>query len=257
MKQLRNSSEEYRGYLSEEQLWTNFKLMEVYDQMGQFVCNRYPFNSTQRKNGPSNTMSNVPMPTRPGKADTMLTFTIKDESRAGGHALPVRCRSVESGCSFPRAGVVSPRAPLRKSAKNFLQRILSRRAAGDRLFVPFDVMAMRRFGWFAGTECSGFGDLDSEESENLREISSRSGGDFSTAYAYGLMRNHVYLFFEASAQPILYISPRALAWIAAAAALINNPFSSLFHRFRCAAHRLSANLPALPCCCCRVRIIGS
>jgi len=56
--------------------------MEVYDQMGQFVCNRYPFNSTQRKNGPSHTMSNVPVPTRPGKDDTILTFTIKDETRA-------------------------------------------------------------------------------------------------------------------------------------------------------------------------------
>ena len=56
--------------------------MEVYDQMGQFVCNRYPFNSAQRKNGPSNTMSNVPVPTRPGKADAILTFAIKDESRA-------------------------------------------------------------------------------------------------------------------------------------------------------------------------------
>jgi hypothetical protein len=56
--------------------------MEVYDQMGQFVCNRYPLNSTIRKNGPSNTMSNVPTPTQPGSADTILNFTIEDESRA-------------------------------------------------------------------------------------------------------------------------------------------------------------------------------
>jgi hypothetical protein len=81
MKQLK-SSEQYRTFVSEEHLWTNFKLMEVYDQMGQFVCNRYPFNNAQRKNGPSNTMSNVPVPTQPGKADTILTFAIKDESRA-------------------------------------------------------------------------------------------------------------------------------------------------------------------------------
>ena len=81
MKQLK-SSEQYRAFVSEEHLWTNFKLMEVYDQMGQFVCNRYPFNSAQRKNGPSKTMSNVPVPTRPSKEDTILTFTIKDESRA-------------------------------------------------------------------------------------------------------------------------------------------------------------------------------
>ena len=63
-------------------LWTNFKLMEVYDQMGQFVCNRYPFNSTHRKNGPSPTLSNVPAPVRPGKDDTILTFNVQDESRA-------------------------------------------------------------------------------------------------------------------------------------------------------------------------------
>ena len=81
MKQLQ-STDEYRDFLSKDSLWTNFKLMEVFDQMGQFVCNRYPFNSTQRKNGPSNTLSNVPVPTRAGKDDTILRFTIKDESRA-------------------------------------------------------------------------------------------------------------------------------------------------------------------------------
>ena len=81
MKQLQ-SLDEYRDWVSQEQLWTNFKLMEVYDQIGQFVCNRYPFNSTARKNGPSNTMSNVPTPTLPGKDDTILTFNVLDESRA-------------------------------------------------------------------------------------------------------------------------------------------------------------------------------
>ena len=81
MTQLKGSAA-YSDFVSEKQLWTNFKLMEVYDQMGQFVCNRYPFNSTARKNGPSSTMSNVPVPTKPGKNDTILTFAIKDESRA-------------------------------------------------------------------------------------------------------------------------------------------------------------------------------
>ena len=81
MRQLKNS-DEYRDFLSDEQIWTNFKLMEIYDQMAQFVCNRYPFNSTQRKNGPSNTMSNVPAPVRPGEPDAILTFTIKNENDA-------------------------------------------------------------------------------------------------------------------------------------------------------------------------------
>jgi len=81
MEQLK-SSKEYCDFVSNEQLWTNFKLMEVYDQMGQFVCNRYPFNGTHRKNGPSNTLSNVPAPTKPSRDDVVLTFTIKDEIRA-------------------------------------------------------------------------------------------------------------------------------------------------------------------------------
>lgn len=81
MRHLKNS-QEYSDYVSNEQLWTNFKLMEIFDQMGQFVCNRYPFNSTQRKNGPSNTLSNVSAPVRSGQPDSILTFNIKDESRA-------------------------------------------------------------------------------------------------------------------------------------------------------------------------------
>jgi hypothetical protein len=81
MEQL-NSSEEYRDFVADEQLWTNFKLMEVYDQMGQFVCNRYPFNSTQRKNGPTNQLSNTPVPVAPGSKDVTLTFDVQDESNA-------------------------------------------------------------------------------------------------------------------------------------------------------------------------------
>jgi hypothetical protein len=81
MTQLRSSSE-YRDVVSDEQLWTNFKLMEIYDQMGQFVCNRYPFNATDRKNGPSPTLSGVPAPVKPGHEDTTLTIDIEDESSA-------------------------------------------------------------------------------------------------------------------------------------------------------------------------------
>ena len=81
MKQLKNSAD-YRDFMSDEQLWTNFKLMEVYDQMGQFVCNRYPFNSTERKNGPSNQLSNTPVPVAPGSKDVILTVDVWDESNA-------------------------------------------------------------------------------------------------------------------------------------------------------------------------------
>ena len=73
---------EYREVVSDEHLWTNFKLMQVFDQMAQFICNRYPFNSTERKNGPTNTISNVPVPVRPGKDDCSLTIDVQDERRA-------------------------------------------------------------------------------------------------------------------------------------------------------------------------------
>lgn len=81
MVRLRESPE-YRDYVTDDQLWTNFKLMEIYDQMGQFICNRYPFNSTQRKNGPSPTLSGIAAPVNSGHEDTVLTFDIRDERSA-------------------------------------------------------------------------------------------------------------------------------------------------------------------------------
>jgi Protein of unknown function (DUF3891) len=73
---------EWKEFSSEEHLWTNFKYMEVFDQLAQYVCNRYPFNSTERKNGPSNQLSNTPIPMAPGENDTILTVDVKDESHA-------------------------------------------------------------------------------------------------------------------------------------------------------------------------------
>jgi hypothetical protein len=63
-------------------LWTNFKLMEVFDQFAQFVCNRYPFNSQARKNGPTNTLSNVPVPVADGTPDITLTIDVQNEYEA-------------------------------------------------------------------------------------------------------------------------------------------------------------------------------
>lgn len=81
LKGLRKSSD-YEDETSDEHLWTNFKLMEVFDQMAQFICNRYPLNNTERKNGPTNTLSNVPVPVGPGKGDVTLTVDVQDETRA-------------------------------------------------------------------------------------------------------------------------------------------------------------------------------
>jgi hypothetical protein len=74
--------EQWKEYSSEEHLWTNFKYMEVFDQLAQYVCNRYPFNSTERKNGPTNRLSDTPVPVGPGEGDTVLTVDIRDESHA-------------------------------------------------------------------------------------------------------------------------------------------------------------------------------
>jgi hypothetical protein len=68
--------------LTEEHLWTNFKLMEVFDQFAQFICNRYPFNSRERKNGPTNTLSDTPVPVRAGEPDLNIYVDVQDETRA-------------------------------------------------------------------------------------------------------------------------------------------------------------------------------
>jgi hypothetical protein len=68
--------------IQDSHLWTNFKLMEVFDQFAQFVCNRYPFNSQARKNGPTNKLSNIPVPVADGKPDVTLTIDVQDEREA-------------------------------------------------------------------------------------------------------------------------------------------------------------------------------
>ena len=74
--------DEYGQLASDEHLWTNFKLMEVFDQFGQFLCNRHPLNSTDRKNGPTNKLSSTPVPVAPGQEDVTLTVDVQDETRA-------------------------------------------------------------------------------------------------------------------------------------------------------------------------------
>ena len=80
--QVLRSDPALREATDETQLWTNFKMMEVFDQFAQFVCNRYPFNSQARKNGPTNTLSNIPVPVAPGRDDVTLTLDIQNEREA-------------------------------------------------------------------------------------------------------------------------------------------------------------------------------
>ena len=76
------SADETAEEASDEHLWNNFKLMEVYDQMAQFICNRYPLNNMERKNGPSPALSGTPAPTTAGKNDVGMAVEIQDENHA-------------------------------------------------------------------------------------------------------------------------------------------------------------------------------
>jgi hypothetical protein len=76
------ASDQYRELATDEHLWTNYKLLEVFDEFAQFVCNRYPFNSTARRNGPNHQLGGAPVPVRPGVPDTVLTVDVQDERQA-------------------------------------------------------------------------------------------------------------------------------------------------------------------------------
>jgi hypothetical protein len=75
-------SENLREFLTDEHIWMNFKLMEIFDQMAQFLCNRYPLNCKARRHGPSHTLNNVPAPIGPGRGERTLTLDVIDETRA-------------------------------------------------------------------------------------------------------------------------------------------------------------------------------
>lgn len=75
-------SENLREFLTDEHIWMNFKLMEIFDQMAQFLCNRHPLNSKARRHGPSDTLNNVPAPIGHGRGEVTLTLDVIDETRA-------------------------------------------------------------------------------------------------------------------------------------------------------------------------------
>lgn len=74
-------SEEYREFATDEHVWMNYELIEVFDQFAQFLCNRYPLNSTARRLGPSNTLNDVPVPVKPGADPVKLKVDVVDEKR--------------------------------------------------------------------------------------------------------------------------------------------------------------------------------
>ena len=81
LDQLRRS-EQHREFTSDEQVWTNYEYMEVFDQFAQFLCNRYPLDSKTRKLGPSNTLNDVDVPVRPGMKPAKITIDTVGSNRA-------------------------------------------------------------------------------------------------------------------------------------------------------------------------------
>ena len=81
LEQLRQS-EQFGTFASDEQVWTNYEYMEVFDQLAQFVCNRYPLNSKWRKLGPTNTLNDVDVPTKQGKDAVKINIDTVAENRA-------------------------------------------------------------------------------------------------------------------------------------------------------------------------------
>src|SRR5678816_1407404 len=75
-------SDQFRTFSSEEQVWTNYEYMEVFDQLAQFLCNRYPLNSDARKLGPSHSLNDVAIPTKPGQPAVKITIDTVGENKA-------------------------------------------------------------------------------------------------------------------------------------------------------------------------------
>jgi uncharacterized protein DUF3891 len=75
-------TEQLADVTTEKHLWTNFNLIEVFDQFAQFVCNRYPFNSQARKNGPTHTLSGLGVPVYPERPNVTLTIDVLNEAEA-------------------------------------------------------------------------------------------------------------------------------------------------------------------------------
>jgi hypothetical protein len=75
-------SEQYKQYCTDEQVWTNYEYMEVFDQLAQFVCNRYPLNSKARKLGPTNSLNDVDVPTKHAQRPVKINIDTVSEHKA-------------------------------------------------------------------------------------------------------------------------------------------------------------------------------
>jgi hypothetical protein len=81
LEQLRQS-QQFKDFTSDEQVWTNYEYIEVFDQLAQFLCNRYPLNSKARKFGPTDSLNDVAVPVTPGGKPVTLSIDTVSGTRA-------------------------------------------------------------------------------------------------------------------------------------------------------------------------------
>jgi hypothetical protein len=122
----------FQQVTSDAHLWTNFNLMEVFDQFAQFVCNRYPFNSQARKNGPTPTLSNISVPVSPERPDVTLTIDVQNESDAVVDPFPFDANPLR--LSFE--GRLVPNQPF-ANQEEFLQQFYG----GERIAINYTLSA--------------------------------------------------------------------------------------------------------------------
>jgi hypothetical protein len=75
-------SDQFKQHCSDEQVWSNYEYMEVFDQLAQFVCNRYPLNSKARKLGPTNSLNDVDVPTKREQKPVTINIDTVSEHKA-------------------------------------------------------------------------------------------------------------------------------------------------------------------------------
>jgi hypothetical protein len=125
-------NQELTDMTNEKHLWTNFNLMEVFDQFAQFVCNRYPFNSQARKNGPSHTLSGLAVPVSPEQPNVTLTIDVLNETDAVVHPFPFDVNPLR--LSFE--GRLVPNQPF-SNQEEFLQQFYG----GERIAINYTLSA--------------------------------------------------------------------------------------------------------------------
>ncbi|HZP27290.1 MAG TPA: DUF3891 family protein [Dehalococcoidia bacterium] len=79
--QLRET-DEFRDSATEEHIWENYRLMQIFDLMGQYFCNRYPLTRPERPFGPNDNLRDMKVPLRYGGDQTTITIDIVDDFRA-------------------------------------------------------------------------------------------------------------------------------------------------------------------------------